>query len=204
MSAWLAEYSRALRVRDRREKANLELYQSHTRLADRTAALEALSAIQIDRDQETSSSDTKGLNWGPAAKPPPSASPLPGDAVDQMRRDLAEAQRTKVALEARIKQATVELHTLQAKSAIDDRRIAEVSRQRNTADRRVRDRDEELKGKAKLLESVQDELVSLNLQLNMAENRTEELRTENEQLVRRWMERKGLEADEMNRASKFS
>lgn len=47
-------------------------------------------------------------------------------------------------------------------------------------------------------------MVSLNLQLNMAEEATRTLRKENKDLVDRWMARMGQEADAMNNASKYS
>lgn len=51
---------------------------------------------------------------------------------------------------------------------------------------------------------MHDETVSLTLQLNMAEDRAQKLRDENENLVKRWMERMGKEADAMNEASRFT
>lgn len=53
-------------------------------------------------------------------------------------------------------------------------------------------------------QSVQNELVSLNLQFNMAEDRAKRLEKENQELIDRWMDRMGKEADAMNNASKFS
>lgn len=53
------------------------------------------------------------------------------------------------------------------------------------------------------VQSVQDELASLNLQLNMAEERSSKLQRENQELIDRWMARMGREADAMNEASKF-
>lgn len=47
-------------------------------------------------------------------------------------------------------------------------------------------------------------MVSLNLQLNMAEQQKKKLQKENKELVDRWMERMGQEADAMNDASSFS
>ena len=41
-------------------------------------------------------------------------------------------------------------------------------------------------------------MVSLNLQLNMAEQKAARLATENQELIDRWMRRKELEADAMN------
>lgn len=47
-------------------------------------------------------------------------------------------------------------------------------------------------------------MVSLTLQLNMAEEQSRKLRQENKELVDRWMARMGQEADAMNDKSKFS
>lgn len=47
-------------------------------------------------------------------------------------------------------------------------------------------------------------MVSLNLQLNMAEQRSKKLEEDNAHLVKRWMAQKSQEADDMNNASKFS
>ena len=46
-------------------------------------------------------------------------------------------------------------------------------------------------------------MISLNLQLNMAEQKSERLEQENSELVQRWMKLKGREADAMNEASKW-
>lgn len=68
-------------------------------------------------------------------------------------------------------------------------------------ERKVRDRDEELRAKGRLLEEVQDELIALNLQVNVAEQQRAALKKENEELVARWMKRVGEEAEAMNRAN---
>jgi hypothetical protein len=47
-------------------------------------------------------------------------------------------------------------------------------------------------------------LATLNLQLNMAEDKSNRLERENQELVDRWMARMGKEAEAMNDASKFS
>lgn len=54
------------------------------------------------------------------------------------------------------------------------------------------------------LQDFQDELATLNLQLNMAEERSTRLKNENKDLVDRWMARMGQEAEAMNDASKYS
>jgi len=47
-------------------------------------------------------------------------------------------------------------------------------------------------------------MISLNLQLNMAEQRSNKLQGDNQDLIDRWMARMGQEADAMNDASMFS
>ncbi|KXS97448.1 hypothetical protein AC578_7380 [Pseudocercospora eumusae] len=68
-------------------------------------------------------------------------------------------------------------------------------------ERKLRDREDELAGKSKLLEKAQDEMVSLQLQLNVVERRREEVEVENRGLVRRWVERMGVEVERVNRGS---
>lgn len=69
--------------------------------------------------------------------------------------------------------------------------------------RKVKDRDEEIRSKGRLVGEVQDEMVALQLQLNMAEQRADKYKAENDNLVRRWVERMGQEADKMNRDSNW-
>jgi hypothetical protein len=47
-------------------------------------------------------------------------------------------------------------------------------------------------------------MITLNLQLNMAEQRSNKLQRDNKDLIDRWMARMGQEADAMNDASRFS
>lgn len=55
-----------------------------------------------------------------------------------------------------------------------------------------------------MFQDVHDETVSLTLQLNMAEEQSRKLQSENKELVDRWMARMGQEADAMNVNSRFS
>lgn len=49
------------------------------------------------------------------------------------------------------------------------------------------------------MEEIQDEMVALNLQLNMAEQESKRLRRENEELTRRWVSKMEEEARKMNK-----
>lgn len=52
-------------------------------------------------------------------------------------------------------------------------------------------------------QDLQDETISLNLQINVAEQKAAKLQKENKDLIDRWMARMGQEADALNRASNF-
>lgn len=112
------------------------------------------------------------------------------------------------------------MERLRQKNKFDGRMVKDLSSERTILMIKVKDRDEELRGKAKLLEviffflvvsliidtwqDVQNEMVSLNLQLNMAEQRSKKVMEENDTLVQRWMAQKSQEAEDMNNASEFS
>jgi hypothetical protein len=110
-----------------------------TRLADRAAALEAEKALAL---------------------PPPKAPresivpPATSDGLGQLRNDLAEALRSKGQLQLRLRTAEGELEKLRFKTKSDAKLIRDLSSERVVLLTKVRDRDEELRGKAKLLEVI--------------------------------------------------
>lgn len=55
-------------------------------------------------------------------------------------------------MESKLQSITDELQKLKIQSSLDANRIRELTKDRNTLTVRVRDRDEEIKGKTKLLE----------------------------------------------------
>ncbi|MCJ1417632.1 hypothetical protein MMC32_003976 [Xylographa parallela] len=194
MSSWQAEYLAALQARDAHEQANKEVYDAYSRLADRAASL---STTQNPELPESVGKEKPGRTV---------ASTLVTVDVSaaQVRQNLVEAQRNRGELETRIGAITDELEKLQLKSIVESRRINELTSEKLNLVKKLRDRDEELRGKSKLLESVHDETLSLTIELNMAEDTNKRLKLENQELVDRWMARKGQEADAMNTASKFS
>ena len=72
--------------------------------------------------------------------------------LSRVRLDLSEAQRSKVELQARLTACTDESDRLKGVSQTNAKRVQELSAERNILHTRVRDRDEELREKAKLLE----------------------------------------------------
>jgi len=192
-NTWRDEYISALHERDAKEKSryaplNDQLIDAFTKLLDRTAALEASKAAQVP-SPETSLTTPRD----------PSALPPPNEGNAQLRSDLAEALRSNGQLQARIKNAEAELLKIKAKDKSDSKTIETLTRERDILARRIRDRDDELRGKKKHFDDIQDEIISLNLQLNMAEQNVKKLKAENKELIDRWMALKGQEADEMNK-----
>ncbi|KIX08261.1 uncharacterized protein Z518_02917 [Rhinocladiella mackenziei CBS 650.93] len=206
MATWKEQYLAALQARDKVEKANLDLYDYCTKLADEKAELQRrTSALAPTEDVEPVTSpqpSLMGMGMGLRRVASPVASP-DSPSLAQMRQDLAKAQQERSNLQSRLDTALRELETLKGKARADSKRITQLNSNLSQLTIKLRDRDEELKGKAKLIENVQDENVTLNLQLNMAEEQSGKLRKENKDLVDRWMARMGKEADRMNEENKF-
>ena len=134
-----------------------------------------------------------------ASKKPSHGAPSPEPAsIAQLRADLLRAQQERTDLSTRLANTTAELSQLQSKTTQDTKRISKLSAGVTQMSVRVRDRNDELKAKSKMLEEVQDQIVALNLELNMSEEKAKRLEDENRELVGRWMKRKGKEVEEMN------
>lgn len=133
----------------------------------------------------------------------------------QLRISLAEALRSNGQLQTRVKTSEAEARRLRTRKEADAKSIEALSRERDTFLRRFRDRDNELREKKahfdvgnsvlqKLLyrltcsQNIQDEMISLNLQLHMAEEKVKKVAADNKELIERWMDLKAKEAEEMN------
>ena len=139
---------------------------------------------------------------GTTASPRPSEESA-NDTLSRLRADLGTTQKARTALQSQVDELTASLKALELQNKSSTTQIAQLTRQKTDVERRLRDRDEELKGKSRLVEEAQDEMVALGLQLNMAEGKSERLSKENKELVDRWMKRMGEEADRVNRDSKW-
>jgi len=208
MADWLEQYTAALDIRDAREQAHKSYIEAYTKLADRTALLEASGTSTTAAPPEPSASPVGSkLGSGKTASkrsPSGTASPEPGaDILSRLRPDLASTQRSRTELQTQLTRLQSQLDQMTDQSTVVNQRVTILEREKRDLERKLRDRDEELRGKARLVESVQDEMVGLNLQMNMAEEKAERLKGENEDLVRRWMERMGMEADRMNTESRW-
>ena len=177
-----------------------------TKLAERTASLSA----QPPPATPTIPSSAAAAAASPS---PPRPSSTPGRAaggaepsaelVARLRADLASTQKARAALQAQVEELAGSVAALQRQDRAARVQMSEVMKQKGELERRVRDREEELRGKAKLVVDAQDEMIALELQLNLSEARGEKLKRENGELVERWMKRMGEEAEKMNIESRW-
>ncbi|CAK4034377.1 Hypothetical predicted protein [Lecanosticta acicola] len=190
MTDYLGQYSLALDVRDAREKAHKQYIDAYTRLADRSSASASLHPAPPSTTtpkQPTTTSTT---------------SPTP-DLLTTLRADLVNTQKSRSALQTNLTTLTQDLQTLQAAHTTTTAQLQTLTRQKTDIERRLRDREEELRQKRKFVENAQDEMVALQLQLNLSEEKRERAERENGELVERWMRRMGEEAESMNRESRW-
>ncbi|KAI6901880.1 hypothetical protein KC318_g3608 [Hortaea werneckii] len=208
MSDWIAQYSAALTERDARELAHKRYIDAYTKLADRAALLEAKpspAVASLSPTPPSAGKDRTDISTKPkGGHDPESAAPPPKDLLAGLRTDLAATQRARATLQTQVEELTASISALQTQNQASSTQIAQLSRQKADIERKLRDRDEELKGKGRLVEQAQDEMVALGLQLNVAEEQKEKLSRENKELVDRWMKRMGEEAERVNRDSRWA
>jgi chromosome segregation ATPase len=181
-----------------------------TALADRTAQLSRLQpqpaskpastspqSSQIPTSKERTGTPTKGSSKD--SEPTAAAS----DLLSTLRADLSATQKARATLQAQLSDLTTQLSALSTQQKVSQSQVATLSKQVLDAERKLQDRDEELRGKSKMVEQAQDEMVALELQFNLAEQRSEKLERENKELVERWMKRMGEEAEKVNRDSRW-
>ena len=87
--------------------------------------------------------DTKELASTPSDIP---------NTSSRWKDDLVEAQKKRAELEADLKRVNTEAQKLQNQGRVDSKRIGDLTLENSTLGTKLRDRAEELKGKAKLLD----------------------------------------------------
>ena len=167
LTSWQDEYLSALQVRDRKERASKAIYDacaygphsdtsfqgyyslnSDTRLADRAAALDALASENPLNERSDATSAQTRQTSGFIVNP---SSPS-GDALTRARQDLSDAHHVKGMMQSRLDSLSEELQKLKLKTQLDSKRIKDLHVEKTALTTRMKDQDEELKGKAKLLE----------------------------------------------------
>lgn len=176
------------------EKAALQ-QQVETYLSSSSSSSGPAAAANKPRDRDVTSKTTDD-----------SITTAPSTAAEsallaRLRVDLAEALRAKGDFQRRLNVVEEELVRLRTKTTADNKTLQTLTAERKTLTIKLRDREEELRAKSKMLADVQDELQVLNTHLDLVEKRRSEMETENKQLVARFMKRVGQEAEAMNLAN---
>ena len=121
-------------------------------MADRTATLQAARSTEATTIEEEPRPFSNLNDRKVSLEKTVAGSPTTGDAISKLRQDLSEAQRSRGSMETRLNSVTEELQKLKIQSSIDSKRLRDLSKERAALTTGMRDRDEELRGKAKLLE----------------------------------------------------
>jgi chromosome segregation ATPase len=173
---------------------------SDTRLADRTVTSASQPASAADNTETTPTASTKTIRPGtPKGKvTAASADTSSPSSLAQIRAELASTQRTRSELETKLDTINAELSALKSSDTLQKQRIEQLEKVKANLERRGKDRVDELKGKGKFVEDIQDEMVALTLQLNMAEQEKQKLKKENDDLTKRWLQKMEEEAKRMN------
>ncbi|KAI1168527.1 autophagy-related protein 16 [Nemania serpens] len=208
MPNWRDDYLASLQEAERNNPVNKDLVEACSHLADRVAALEAEKAAWATSSPTattatatptpTPTSTTKATSSKPPITSATDPAPSSEAATAQLRLELAEALRGRGQAQTRLRAAEAELITLRSNSRVEAKRIGDLTAERNALTARVRDLNEELEKKKKFLKDVQDDNLTLNMELNMTVQKAAKVQAENKELVDRWMRRMGREADALN------
>jgi len=199
---WRSEYLASIREQEKNNPVNLEIVQLCSHLSDRVAALEAEK--EILRSKTAAARPDKPTTATPekqSVRDAAPADPSTDAAVAQLQLQLAEALRSNGTLRDRAKAAEDEVQALRAKGKEDARKLRGLTAENAALTTKLRDREHELREKRKLVENVQDEMITMNLQMTMAEQERDKVKKENKELVDRWMKRMAQEAEAMNLAN---
>ncbi|KAK9479230.1 autophagy-related protein 16 [Lipomyces japonicus] len=178
---WKTQFLDSLHERDAREKKLVFVFESYSRLANRVAQLE-------NAKQVSDGFDPGGASSREAAS---------------LRAELQNLYDFKTSSAARIDELQVQNEQLQI---YNTRILAEYDKARTEKKQiqsRLKIKDEEQRERNRALQVLQDELLTHQIQLNVAEDKIISLEAENKELVKRWMERVSREAEKLNDANAF-
>ena len=192
----MTEYLANLQRRDKFEQANARLIAEYSKVADRSAAAEAkLRTFETGAGTEDTGSAAEGQSAGLLAH-------LRGE-LEAARDKATTLEKAEAGLAERAAQLQDRLGGLEKESAEQTAKSEKLARHVAALTRRLKDRDAEARESRKLVERLQDEMIGLNLEKNMAVQRMEDAEAQLKELEGRLMEWKRKEAEKMNEESKW-
>jgi len=192
----MTEYLANLQRRDKFEQANAHLIAEYAKVADRSAAAEAkLRALETGAGTENADPATEGQSAG-------LLSHLRSE-LDAARERITVLEKAEAGLAERATQLQDRLESLEKEGTEQTARGEKLARHVAALTRKLKDRDAEARESRKLVEHLQDEMIGLNLEKNMAVQRMEDAEAQLKELEGRLMEWKRKEAEKMNEESKW-
>ncbi|KAK9368271.1 autophagy-related protein 16 [Lipomyces kononenkoae] len=177
---WRSAMVKAIETeRDVREMRNYYIIEAYAKLAERVVAAEANSA---------SAKTAFGTNVREHAR---------------SRAELDPLYKDQSSSTARIETLQVEVEKLKLYNARTLAEFEQLQLDKKKLEARLKTREEEYRERNKSIQILQDEILTYQIQLNVAEDKVNKLEKENRELVNRWMERVSREAEKLNDANAF-
>ncbi|PHH49098.1 Autophagy protein 16 [Ceratocystis fimbriata CBS 114723] len=177
-SDWRQDYICALDEAEKRQPDDHGLLDACANLADRIAVLEAENALLSRTPTSTSRTHTKSSS---------SKAAFGDQTALELQRDLTESLRKNSNYEARLRTAETELEQLRAKTRSDLQSLTQLKSEHAQSTTKTHDLKDELQEKRRLLDHLQDEMITINLQLTVAEKERDSVKAENKQLIQRFL-----------------
>lgn len=155
-TSWHNEYLSALATRDKTEHQNKTLYEAYTTLASRKSQPSTQSHAKDEPATSPApplSPSNRVMPWSRtgAGSPTPASAPAPTLAA-RWQEELSEAQRRRAELESGLGAAKTELERERTRAVVAERRVTELAIENAGLTVKLRDRVEELRAKAKLVQ----------------------------------------------------
>ncbi|KAK9256200.1 autophagy-related protein 16 [Lipomyces tetrasporus] len=161
--------------RDVREKKNYYIIDTCTKLAERASAAEANPAGSMTGSRE----------------------------LARLRSELESLYNHHNTSQSKIENLEAETEKLKHYNARIVAEFEKLQLEKKRLETRLKNRDEEYRERNKSVQILQDEILTYQIQLNVAEDNVNKLEKENRELVNRWMERVSREAEKLNDANAF-
>ncbi|KAK9489488.1 autophagy protein 16-domain-containing protein [Lipomyces doorenjongii] len=165
--------------RDVREMKNYYIIDAYTKLAERTVAAET-NTVGSTTGAGTNSRD-----------------------LARIRVELESLYNNQSTSKSIIENLEAEAEKLKLYNARIDAEFEKLQLDKKKLESRLKTRDEEYRERNKSIQILQDEILTYQIQLNVAEDKVNKLEKENRELVNRWMERVSREAEKLNDANAF-
>ena len=118
-----------------------------TKLADRATTTDVLKSKNREASAVTQPASAKGTHSNSPAETSSNA-----EALAKIQKELSEAQRSRGTLQSHLNDVSDDLQKSKLQSAMTKKRLDGLASEKAALARRLRDQDEELRAKAKLLE----------------------------------------------------